>query len=108
MGYDLHITRATDWTENIGVKIQADEWLALVQEDPDLNLDPSHGPYAVSWSGSKEPGWFDWYDGNVFTTDPSRATVGKMLALAETLAGMVQGDEGEVYESTRDWRARTT
>lgn len=101
LGYDLHITRSTDWTQNAGMEITPEEWLALVGEDTELLPDPSHGPYSVRW-GSKA--WFDWFEGNVFTSDPDQATVGKMLEIARTLSGIVQGDDGEFYESTRDWR----
>lgn len=105
MGYDLHITRAPEWAENRGNEIEVDEWLAIAQDDPELNLDPKHGPYAVSWTSgvSAESGWFDWYDGNVFTTDPGKATVDKMLNLATRMAGVVQGDEGELYQSAEQW-----
>ncbi len=102
MAYDLRITRATDWTANEGREISGDEWLSVVESDPELAPDPSNGPYSVTWSGA----WFDWCDGNVFTTDPDRATVAKMLRLAEALAGAVQGDDGEFYESSRDWSPR--
>ena len=101
MGYDLRITRSTDWTRNAGHEIDSSEWLALVRDDSELTLDPSNGPYAVSWSST----WFDWFEGNVFTTDPDRATVAKMLKIAELLMGVVQGDDGEFYESARQWTA---
>ncbi len=103
MGYDLRITRSTDWTRNAGQEIDTSEWLALVRDDPELTLDPSNGPYAVSWSSN----WFDWFEGNVLTTDPDRPTVAKMLKIAELLAGVVQGDDGEFYESARQWTAHT-
>ena len=102
MGYDLRITRSTDWAENAGLEIGADEWLAVVEDDPELTLDPANGPYAVRWSSGA---WLDWYGGNVFTSDPDRSTVAKMLSLAERLSGLVQGDDGEFYESVHQWRA---
>ncbi len=101
MGYDLRITRSTDWARNAGHEIDSSEWLALVRDDGELTLDPSNGPYAVRWSST----WFDWFEGNVFTTDPDRATVAKMLQIAGVLAGVVQGDGGEFYESARQWTA---
>ena len=108
MGYDLHITRAMNWAENVGLEIPADEWLAVVREDPELKLDPSNGPYSAAWTsaGAGHAGWFDWYEGTVFTTDPGAPTVGKMVSLAKILSAIVQGDEGEIYESQRDWRGQ--
>jgi hypothetical protein len=102
MGYDLRITRALDWTANAGHEIRAEEWQAVVAADDDLTADPSTGPYAVRYRASA---WFDWFEGNVFTTDPDRATVTKLLALAAKLDAIVQGDEGEVYESAQQWQA---
>jgi hypothetical protein len=108
MGYDLHITRACDWTHNIGAKISAEEWLAVVATDPELRPDESYGPYAATWVAARprQKGWFDWYDGNIYTTNPDRPTVRKMLAIAHALSALVQGDEGEMYENERDWSAR--
>ncbi|MBX3634912.1 MAG: hypothetical protein KF683_05910, partial [Rubrivivax sp.] len=94
MGYDLHITRAMDWADNLGQHIDEHEWLALAAADEELTRDPAHGPFAVRYRASA---WFDWFEGNVFTTDPDRSTVTKMLGLANRLAAIVQGDDGEIY-----------
>jgi hypothetical protein len=108
MGYDLHITRAADWTENVGLEITAEEWLGIVGTDPELRPEPSNGPYAAAWNSAdaEHKGWFDWYEGTIYTTDPDGPTVGKMVSLARLLNGKVQGDEGEAYESQRDWHGQ--
>jgi hypothetical protein len=100
MAYDLRITRSTHWDRNAGAEILAEEWLEVIREDPELVALPSDGPYAARWS---KAAWFDWFEGNVFTTDPDRKTVAKMIALAARLSGIVQGDNGEFYESERQW-----
>jgi hypothetical protein len=104
MGYDLHITRALDWASNVGCEIPEDEWLALVADDRELVADPGHGACAVRYRAAA---WFDWFEGNVFTSDPDRQTVTKMLALASRLDGIVQGDDGEIYETARQWPRRS-
>lgn len=39
MGYEIHITRATDDRfANEGHEITAEEWLALIERDPQLQL----------------------------------------------------------------------
>ena len=79
MGYDVHVTRAKHWSSTAGHEISAAEWQEVVTWDPDLNLDKSHGTHAVVWvdnEGTKR-GWFDWYDGAVYTTDPDAAAVEK-------------------------------
>jgi hypothetical protein len=100
MGYDLHITRAIDWTDNTGLEITPEEWLRTAKADAELDSDPGHGPYAVRY---RAKAWFDWFEGNVFTTDPDRPTVAKMLAIARSLDGIVQGDDGEIYENPQQW-----
>ena len=56
MGYDLRITRAVDWTSNRGLEISTEEWMAIVEADPDLAPDPAHGPYAVRFGESRDRG----------------------------------------------------
>lgn len=102
MGYDLRITRAIQWTANTGQEIGIHEWLEVIRADPELLPDAEHGPLAVHYRSS----WFDWAEGNVFTTDPDRATLAKMLALAHRLGGVVQGDDGEFYDSVHQWASR--
>ena len=103
MGYDLRITRAVDWTANQGLEITVEEWQAIVARDPDLISDPSYGPLAVRYGTGR---WFDWFEGNVFTTDPDHATVQKMLGIAQQLSGAIQGDDGEFYDSANQWSRR--
>ncbi len=102
MGYDVHITRADDWTENQGKEITAEEWLAIVNADSDLIPLPENGKYFVIWRGAtKYPEtWFDWFAGNINTKAPDKATLGKMLQMARLLGAKVQGDEGEIYDET--------
>lgn len=100
MGYDLRITRANDWTANDGLEITASEWLAVIDADPELAADPANGALAARFGAGR---WLDWFEGNVFTTDPDEATVAKMLEIARRLSGAVQGDDGEFYESATQW-----
>lgn len=101
MGYDLRITRAIDWDRNQGCEIRMREWYAIIEADPELLADPANGPCAVRFG---ERSWFDWFEGNVFTTDPDLAAVTKMIAIAGALGATVQGDDGEFYDSSHDWR----
>ena len=104
MGYDLHITRALQWNENEGQQILAEEWLNVRGLDHELIADPEYGPYAARFPESDSEGWMDWLDGNVYTTDPDRSTVAKMLLFARQLDARVQGDGGEWYESPDQWK----
>lgn len=92
MGYDFHITRRNDWYDE-GADISADEWLKYVESDPELSIDESNGKYFAIW---KED-WLDWRRGEIYTKNPRRKLVEKMIQIANQLNAKVQGDEGEVY-----------
>jgi hypothetical protein len=99
MGYDLHITKARDWSQNEGFEISADEWLRIVEEDEELSLAVVNGPYFALWSGKStypDP-WFDWFGGNIYTKNPDEPMIEKMVSMAKRLKGKVQGDDGEIY-----------
>jgi len=119
MGYDIHITRATDWADRAPDReIGADEWLAYISSDPSLTLDPTNGHHFAVWSGESSHGeaWFDWSDGQIYTKNPDPPVIAKAVAIAYTLGGRVQGDDGETYlpdgqlerdgqiEEDHDWR----
>lgn len=104
MGYDLHITRAEFWAENDDDYISAEEWLDLVETDAELSLNTDNGPYFAMWSGPSEydEPWFNWWEGNVYSKFPDPKMLEKMLQIADKLDARVQGDDGEIYESTND------
>ena len=105
MGYELHITRAKDWLENKELWISSEEWLSLVEEDKELTLDTTNGPFFTNWSGQsrhKCP-WFDWSEGNIYTKNPDKEIFRKMLNLADRLNARVQGDDGEMYNDINDF-----
>lgn len=104
MGYDLRITRAIDWDRNEGCEITIREWHSIINSDPELLPDPPNGTCAVRFG---KTGWLDWFEGNVFTTDPDPIDVTKMLTIAAKLGATVQGDDGEFYDSAHDWRKST-
>jgi hypothetical protein len=99
MGYDLHITRAADWTDAEVVPIRSEEWLALVEVDPELRLAGYNGSYFALWTGkSKHPDpWFDWSGGQVHTKNPDPPLIEKAIQIAEHFGASVVGDDGERY-----------
>lgn len=101
MGYDFHITRAEYWADNAGAPITAEEWLAVVRADPELELSPETGmgPYFARWHGPspQAAAWLDWAAGNVYTKNPDAALLRKLVRIAAQLGARVQGAEGEEY-----------
>jgi hypothetical protein len=105
VGYDVHITRADEWSDNADAPISLDDWKAVAETEADLVADPRNGDGFFLARGLRDDGgdgWFDWYEGDVFTKDPDRPTLAKMLSLAARLNARVQGDEGELYRSPDD------
>ena len=119
MGYDVHITRAADWSDiGPGQDITAEEWLDCVREDAALEISPGDGDYFAVWSGPSRHGqaWFDWSDGCIYTKNPDPPVIQKAVEIAYALRARAQGDDGEVYlpdgqlerdgeiEEDQDWR----
>lgn len=101
MGYDLHITRREDWSAE-GDDITADEWLEYVHSDPEFRISGINGPYFADWNGRSkhaEP-WLNWSSGVIYTKNPDRALVDKMILIAKKLGAKVQGDDGEDYSDS--------
>jgi hypothetical protein len=105
MGYELHITRAKFWAENEGHEISRAEWLRLIEKNAELTIDEHNGPLFIQW-GPTSPHhspWFDWAEGNIYTKNPDRKTLAKMLQIADLLGATVQGDDGEIYATANDY-----
>lgn len=103
MGYELHVTRAEFWAENDSHRIEANEWLTVIESDASLSIDERNGRYFAVFGSEDESGWIDWNDGNLYSTYPRRAVFAKLLDIADLLHAKVQGDDGEVYESLDDY-----
>lgn len=115
MGYELHITRAQDWTESDSVPITLYEWQSLIAADPEMQIEGvaevatpegtlryENEGLAVwkKYSGHNVGGnkaWFDFRDGEIVVKNPDEEIIQKMVEIAARLHANVQGDEGERY-----------
>lgn len=119
MGYDLHITRKNDWHDSKGSEISLDEWRALVLADPQMRLDgfaearlldgrvlrtDSEG--LAVWTEYSQhdeacnKAWFLYSHGEIRVKNPDDEIIRKMWSIAQALGAKVQGDDGEVYDSS--------
>jgi len=109
MGYDLHITRRKDWSDD-EPDISLAEWEAYVAGDPELQLTGiAETPTPDGLLQYKNPGlavwtahpsgqvWFDLRDGGIAVKTPDEVTIEKMVSIARRLNARVQGDDGETY-----------
>src|SRR5207245_5180092 len=106
MGYDLHITRKAEWSDDDGPVISADEWRKLIASDADLQLDAEtdcaiDDTHMIFASFRGEPGVFGWLDGEICTKNPEAEVVRKAVQIAQKLGAKAQGDDGEDRKSTR-------
>jgi len=121
MGYDVHITRAQDWTESRDHPITLSEWKAYLRSDGEMRLDnraqattssgetiTTESPGLAVWVAWKQDGvggghaWFSYDDGAITVKDPDRDILRKMFSIAVALKARVQGDEGETYDANGD------
>ncbi len=101
MGFDIHITRAAHWCRSAGFEISSKEWTDFIAATSWLTFDESNGPFAAVWTSHPDPqvtAWFDWYDGNVYTTNPDAHLVEKMREIASALNAHLQDDDGKSVE----------
>ena len=113
MGYDLHITRKEDWSdEDSDRNISLAEWLEYINKDTELKISEDYqiknpqksdetipAPGFCDWLNhpQKEEYWFLYNQGNIETKNPDEHAIIKMLSIANNFNAKVQGDDGEVY-----------
>ena len=102
-GYDLHITRAKEWTESKDTPVPLDDWVRFVKSDSEFRLvtpqDPNDKPKDAIWTDpkSKQEIYFYYSNGEITVKDADERTIAKMKQVAEKLKAKVVGDEGEGY-----------
>lgn len=102
MGNDLHITRKDNWSDEDGPIITLDEWMAYVVGDVEIQDDNENGPedfVYVAHPNGPVPLWWG-KDGEIYSKNPDKFTVKKLLEIADHFSAAVQGDDGEEYT---DW-----
>jgi hypothetical protein len=102
MGYDFHVTRKDNWSDDIGPSISLDEW---ARGDVDISPDPDN-PGSEHWIVQGPDGqWPLWWtvNGELLTKNPEPSAIEKLIAIARALGARVLGDEGEVYDDSSIW-----
>ena len=103
MGYDLHITRREQWSDE-GDDIPFEEFVSHVRGDCEFKYPGQMGDDSADWHSPKSSyeSWLCWADGQIYTKNPEAEFVDKMVAVARALRAKVQGDDGEVYLSAAE------
>ena len=89
MGYDVNITRARHWAENVGHEIQPEEWHAIVAADPEFEMRRVaqagdlryENPLLARWTAhpDHEEVWVDYSSGNLVVKNPDMHILRKLL-----------------------------
>ena len=113
MGYDVHITRKKEWSDEDGPRITESEWKGYVASDPEMivtgvaeHTNPQGEtiritqPLLTEWRqhSSCSPVWFSYFEGSLTVKNPDEECLAKMRRVAAKLQARVQGDEGEFYD----------
>ena len=123
MGYDLHITRKDNWSDDDeNREIPLTEWLTYIETAPDLVLSDAYrikvpgsetgsqvAPGFCDWTAhpSQVSSWFAYSSGCIETKNPDEDVIKRMLSIAKALGAKVQGDDGEAYTLSSDGQVLT-
>ncbi len=115
MGYNLYVTRKDEWFDEHGPEIEMDEWVALVEADPLMEMRSeavveleggeqlvAYDPTMAVWldQAGDVRMWFYLIEGNVVGKNPRPEALAKMHAISELLDARLLGDEGERYDAS--------
>jgi hypothetical protein len=128
MGYDLHITRKENWSDDDdSAEISLQEWQSYVQSDGEMEMESTAAGMTRNdevvefeseglafWRNYSRHGidgnkaWFLFHNGEIVVKNPDVEIRNKMIAIATSLKAKVQGDEGEIYREievvqTKKW-----
>ncbi|GDY13303.1 hypothetical protein LBMAG53_21810 [Planctomycetota bacterium] len=114
MGYDIHITRKDEWSED-GNDIPLNTWINYCSIDGEMTivntaevdlenkekLSYSNNGLAIwnkySKNTDQNKAWFDYQSGNIVVKNPDQEIIDKMIRISKALGAKVQGDDGECY-----------
>ena len=121
MSHDIHITMGRDWSdfsEEETACVSREQWLALIDEDPELSINAynSHesvGNIFTDWSPAGGPPdfyWIDWSPTGISARYMGPQHCRKMVQIARRFGAIVRGDDGEVYglDGQLDWDDQRT
>ena len=99
MGWELHITKRDFWADEDGESISREDWIEYVNSDESIVRDSNNTEDDFLFrSGNEEcPIWWNPDIGEIYTKNPSEATIQKFREIAAKLGATVQDDDGEIY-----------
>lgn len=101
IGCDLRITRAEHWASNEDQMITVEEWRAVVEADPELELINEAESDSAEWLPNEisRDVIFDLDEGNIHARKPAYSAARKMLDIARRLQGQVVDEDSRPCEA---------
>jgi hypothetical protein len=97
MGYDFHIARRAQWSDDVD-NIAKDEFLALPGTDPEFFRSGEIGDGVLWLSARTGRSWpLFWRNGQIDCKNPPQELVNKLKIVARRMKANLQGDDGEPY-----------
>jgi hypothetical protein len=105
MSIYVFVTRRADPLKPDGAEISREEWVKLVESDPDLSLEDPADRFAADktiyavWKTYPEgyPAWFGLSGGNIEVKGIDDALLGKLRMFANKLGARIVSEEGENF-----------
>jgi hypothetical protein len=119
MGYEYHIVRRanyeywdeesetseTEWLASMTSNISQEEWLAYIENDPQLELSDegkTESTFFCYWLGGanhkKNTTWFLYHAGSITAKYPTQEMLQKMIDIATTLNARVVSDDAVYHD----------
>jgi hypothetical protein len=110
MGYDLHLARASDWTDSEGDPIPENDWAEFADASLHVSADISAdgGPTVYQLRAHPEAPTLQWDRGQVTVWGATEGDVAELLRVAGQVGAQLVGDDGESYPLSKKslWRRR--
>ncbi len=103
VGYELHITRAADWSQANEAPIEFEEWTEHAQSNGSLVEAGTYGTKTFPFEQTifavidEHGGTIDWHAGQLTVTGSRDSDLDHLRSIAVALSARVQGDDGEFY-----------
>lgn len=99
MGYDLHLTRASNWTDSEVEPIPESDWVEFAEASLHVPTDISvdGGPTIYQLRNHPEAPTLQWDRGQVTVWGVAEDDAADLLRVAGQLGARLVGDDGEPY-----------
>ena len=96
---NLYVSRSENWNNRTKeMHITEEEWIKFIENDVDL-IPIDNNYKTVGYLG--EPIY--WVNGEIYCVDPDEAAFYKMLNIANTIDGILYGNDGRQYFSINSY-----